>query len=55
MRTLMEWMGHADITTTLAYADYAPSERERGWVGTAFSSAGPESIAIHPLRSTREP
>jgi integrase len=24
MRTLMEWMGHRDLSTTLVYADYAP-------------------------------
>lgn len=25
MRTLQEWMGHADIKTTLIYAHYAPN------------------------------
>jgi integrase len=29
MRTLQEWMGHRDFKTTLIYADYAPSGRER--------------------------
>lgn len=24
MRTLQEWMGHRDFTTTLIYADFAP-------------------------------
>jgi hypothetical protein len=24
MRTLQEWMGHRDYTTTLIYADYPP-------------------------------
>jgi hypothetical protein len=28
MRTLMEWMGHRDLSTTLVYADFAPSTRE---------------------------
>ena len=37
MRTLQEWMGHRDIKTTQIYADYAPSERERGWVEEAFA------------------
>jgi integrase len=36
MRTLQEWMGHRDFKTTLIYADYAPSERERGWIEEAF-------------------
>lgn len=37
MRTLQGWMGHRDIKTTLIYADYAPSDRERAMVGAAFS------------------
>ena len=28
MRTLQEWMGHHQITTTQRYADYAPSLHE---------------------------
>ena len=27
MRTLQEWMGHADFTTALIYADYLPDEQ----------------------------
>jgi hypothetical protein len=26
MRSLQEWMGHADLTTTLRYADYSPDQ-----------------------------
>lgn len=37
MRTLQEWMGHRDFKTTLIYADYSPSEREREWIEVAFS------------------
>ena len=37
IRTLQEWMGHRDFKTTLIYADYAPSEREREWVEIAFA------------------
>jgi hypothetical protein len=37
MRTLQEWMGHRDHTTTAIYADYQPSEREREWVEAAFA------------------
>ena len=29
MRTLQEWMGHADIKTTLIYAHYAPNPTDR--------------------------
>ncbi len=39
MRTLQEWMGHADFTTTLIYADYAPSAHEAAWVEAAFGPA----------------
>ena len=37
MRTLQEWMGHRDFKTTLIYADYSPSVREREWIESAFS------------------
>jgi integrase len=37
IRTLQEWMGHRDLSTTQIYVDYAPSEREAEYVGTARS------------------
>jgi integrase len=40
MRTLQEWMGHADIKTTLIYAHYAPNPNEAAMVNAAFSVAG---------------
>jgi integrase len=40
IRTLQEWMGHADIKTTLIYAHYAPSPNEASMVNAAFSVAG---------------
>ena len=62
MRTLQEWMGHADFKTTLIYADYAPDERrERELIGRAFEGAGSklgsnlratESNSDAPNRST---
>jgi integrase len=39
LRTLQEWMGHKDVTTTQRYADYAPSNREADMVATAFQHA----------------
>jgi integrase len=36
MRTLQEWMGHRDLTTTQRYADYAPNEHEVEMVDRAF-------------------
>jgi integrase len=49
MRTLQEWMGHRDFKTTLIYADYSPSEREREWVEVAFArdAADSESLTAH--------
>jgi len=32
-RSLMEWMGHADLSTTLRYADYSPGQAQ----GAAFA------------------
>jgi integrase len=41
MRTLQEWMGHADFKTTLIYADYAPDERrDRELIARAFTGEG---------------
>jgi len=33
LRSLMEWMGHADLSTTLRYADYSPLQAQ----GAAFA------------------
>lgn len=37
MRTLQEWMGHADHTTTLIYADYSPGAHEADMIERAFA------------------
>ena len=51
LRTLQEWMGHRDITTTQRYADYAPSEHEGEMVEAAFvrsARAAPQPlVAVH--------
>ncbi len=36
IRTLQEWMGNRDMKTTLIYADYQASDRERELLGRAF-------------------
>ncbi len=37
MRTLQEWMGHRDVSTTQLYADYAPNAHEADLVDAAFA------------------
>jgi hypothetical protein len=41
-------MGHADIKTTMIYADYAPSEHEAQWVNDAFGQSDPAGTAAAP-------
>jgi integrase len=36
VRTLQEWVGHRDLTTTQIYADYAPNAGESEMVAKAF-------------------
>jgi hypothetical protein len=38
LRTLMEWMGHRELSTTLVYADFAPSTREADLLDLAFAA-----------------
>ena len=45
MRTLMAWMGHASITTTMIYSHYAPSHEEAAIVSRAFQRD--RSASVH--------
>jgi hypothetical protein len=38
MRTLIERMGHRDLSTTLVYADFAPSTHEADLLDLAFAA-----------------
>jgi integrase len=40
MRTLQEWMGHRNLTTTERYADYCPSAHEGEMLAAAFERRG---------------
>jgi hypothetical protein len=41
LRAIQEWMGHADVRTTMIYADYAPDPNGAGlWAARAFPSDG---------------
>ena len=39
----MEWMGHADLSTTLRYADYAPDQSQGARYAEAAFGAGIKS------------
>ena len=60
MRTLQEWMGHRDFTTTLVYADYAPDPSggaafaQRAF-GQPAAEAGGRPGSTHPSTPVREP
>jgi integrase len=46
MRTLQEWMGHADFKTTLIYADYMPGQHEAELVDAAFGQGSIEGSKL---------
>jgi integrase len=43
LRSLMEWMGHADLQTTLRYADYSPGQAQGAAFAEAAFGAGTDS------------
>jgi len=47
IRRVQEWMGHADIQTTMKYLHYAPREEDARLVAEASQLPSP-SVA-HPL------
>jgi integrase len=49
LRTLQEWLGHRDFTTTLIYADYAPNPHEGELVEQAFRLPDPKPAAPEVL------
>jgi integrase len=47
MRSLMEWMGHSNLTTTLIYADYAPDPSQGArFAELAFGTAAPAGAEV---------
>jgi len=57
MRTLQEWMGHRDYTTTLIYADFAPdpsggaafAERAFGEAAHQAPNGSPPASKLPPI------
>jgi integrase len=47
MRTIQEFMGHADSKTTQIYAHYAPSAHEVEMLNAAFAEERPGAIEEH--------
>ena len=45
LRTIQEWMGHKDITTTQRYADYAPLDNEHDLAESAFARKRPAAVS----------
>ena len=45
IRRVQEWMGHADIQTTMRYLHYAPREEDAQLVAEAFRIEGPDEVS----------
>jgi integrase len=56
IRRVQEWMGHADIQTTMRYLHYAPHSQDAALVAEAFALSEPEISADNfgQLRTTRD-
>lgn len=46
IRRVQEWMGHADIQTTMRYLHYAPREEDARLVAEAFQVGGVDAAAV---------
>ncbi len=45
-----EWMGHADVDTTMQYLHYAPREADAALIAEAFKPASAaESLTLPPI------
>ena len=55
MRTLQEWMGHRDISTTERYADYAPSQHEAELMERAWRRGSNRGSNLSESAVTQDP
>ena len=51
IRRVQEWMGHADIQTTMKYLHYAPHEGDAALVAEAFKAEVPQSPELSQKQS----
>lgn len=55
LRTIMEWMGHEDIKTTMTYAHYSPAEREAAMIDRMIRRATDPGSLLDEDRTTIGP
>jgi len=47
-RRVQEWMGHADVQTTMKYLHFVPREQDAALIGEAFGSQLPAASSTKP-------
>ena len=50
IRRVQEWMGHADVQTTMRYLHFAPREEDAALVAEAFATAQPSQASVRARR-----
>ena len=46
IRRVQEWMGHADVQTTMKYLHYVPRDEDAALVAAAFARETPDGHAL---------